>query len=214
MAHSWVVASIPRRAASGTSLVRSCRGYGVSPGSQVSRLIWLPQRPPWRLGDPTSPLPLSGAPVLTHYPCVSVGGHSLWLCSAPQPVLWPQQPGHHSGKPSDPHFSPALCGGDPQWPCLQVIVLGPHSFSPVAEVAYPTVQLVWPWGDVHMLTATSGAFGTVGWSSGWVTWVKLGVPPGVAVHRDICMRVAIAAGIAESVPSGLKGILCFSSWSP
>ena len=35
--------------------------------------------------------------------------------------------------------------------------------------------------------------------------MKLGVPPGVAAHGDICMRAAIGAGMMESIPSGLRG---------
>ena len=62
---------------------------------------------------------------------------------------------------------------------------------------------------MHML-ATSSVFSAVGWCSGWVMWRRLGVSPGVAAYRDICMRVAIRAGMAESVPSGLGG----SSLSP
>ena len=42
------------------------------------------------------------------------------------------------------HLSPALCVGNLWWPCLQVITLGSHSFSPLAEVAL-TVWLVYPW---------------------------------------------------------------------
>ena len=40
--------------------------------------------------------------------------------------------------------------------------------------------------------------------------MKLGVPPGAATHKDICVKVAIGAGMTESVPSGPRG----SSISP
>ena len=58
-------------------------------------------------------------------------------------------------------------------------------------------------GNVHMLT-TSGVFSTVGWSSGWVTQIKLGVSTSVAAGRDVCVRVAFWAGMAESILSGLR----------
>ena len=141
---SWAAPNIPRRVASGTLLVRNCTGYRSFPRPWVGRLVWLPQRPPWRLGDHTLSLPLSGTPALTHYLREPVGGHRLWLHGTPQLVLWCHWPGPHSGEPPVPHLSPALCSWDPLWPCLWVVTLGPHSFSPVMEVAYLTVQLVWP----------------------------------------------------------------------
>ena len=40
----------------------------------------------------------------------------------------------------------------------------------------------------------------------WVSNVsEAGVPPDVAVCRDVSGRVAIRAGMVESVPSGLRG---------
>ena len=35
--------------------------------------------------------------------------------------------------------------------------------------------------------------------------MKLGVSPSVATHGDVCMMVAIRAGMTESIPSGLMG---------
>ena len=69
-------------------------GTEVSPKSQAGKLIWPLQRPPQRLGDPASPLPLSDTPVLTHCPCAPVGGNRLQLHGAPEPVLCLQWPGH------------------------------------------------------------------------------------------------------------------------
>ena len=37
--------------------------------------------------------------------------------------------------------------------------------------------------------------------------MKLGVPPGVTACEDICVRVAIGAGMAESIPSSLRDLL-------
>ena len=51
---------------------------------------------------------------------------------------------------------------------------------------------------------TSGVFSRVGWSrEGNVS--EAGVPPGVATHRDVFMRVATGAGMMESVPFSLRG---------
>ena len=38
-----------------------------------------------------------------------------------------------------------------------------------------------------------------------MTWVKLRMPAGVATCGDICRRVAIGAGVMESVLAGLRG---------
>ena len=118
MAHNWAVANIPRSMASDTLPVRSCRGYRNVPQASGRQAHMATQRPPQRLGNPTSPLPLSGAPVLAHYLCEPIGGHRLWLYGVPCLVVWPQWPGLHSGKPELLCLSPALCGGDPRWPCL------------------------------------------------------------------------------------------------
>ena len=60
---SWTVADIPKRAASGTLLVRSCRGYRSVPQF--------------------SPQPSLGAPALTHYPCEPAGEYRMWLHGTP-----------------------------------------------------------------------------------------------------------------------------------
>ena len=54
-------------------------GTGVSPSSQASKLIWPPQRPPWKLGGPTSPPHSSGTP--------AVNTPSLWACWRAQAVV-------------------------------------------------------------------------------------------------------------------------------
>ena len=60
---------------------------------------------------------------------------------------------------------------------------------------------------MHML-ATSGV--QHGWLEQWVSNVRSWVPPGVASHGDVCVRVAVRAGMMEFIPSGPRG----SSVSP
>ena len=148
MTHSWAVAYISRMVASGTLLVRSCRGYSSVPGSWVGRLVWLPQRPPWRLGDPAPPLPLPCTPVLTHYTCEPVGKHRLvaWQTSAcfMASAVWALFSCTASSA-----FKSSSLQQKTWWPHLWVIALGPHSFSSVAEVAHSTVWLVQPWGGLR-----------------------------------------------------------------
>ena len=209
MVLSWAVADIPRMVASSTSPVRSHRGYRSIP--QVSGR------------QPHMATPKVSTKAWWSHPSSAFASHSstntllLWACWKAQAVvaqcnlacLWPKWPVHCSGTPPALHLSPALCSRNPWWPCLWVVTLGPCSFSPVAEVAHLTVWLVqsWvAWGcQTKELLANSSVFGMVGWGSGWVMWVKLGVPPGVATRRDICMRAAIGTGMTESIPSGLKG---------
>ena len=38
---------------------------------------------------------------------------------------------------------------------------------------------------------------------------EAGVSPGVATCRDICLRVAVGAGMSDSILSGLRGDLLF-----
>ena len=54
------------------------------------------------------------------------------------------------------------------------------------------------------ILAVSGIFSTVGWSRGWVPWGRWSFH-GAATHGEVCVRLAIGMGMAESVSIGLTG---------
>ena len=133
---SWIVADIHRMAAMGTSPVRSCRGYRSAPSDLG------------QAGLHSHPKGLHKGMAIPPLLCLGL----MLQCQDTVPVCLLQGTGcgctAHLGLFYGLDSTPwVLCSGNPWWPCLWVIILGPHSFSPASAVADLRNQLVHPWRE-------------------------------------------------------------------
>ena len=217
MAHSWMVADIPRMVAKGTIPVKICKGYRSSP---------------WYLGRQAhTAVPKASSKAWWSHPSSTFASHSnastlpLWAYWRAQAMLWQWSSASlmiSVAWVSFRHAASSVLSSSSLWQkSMVVLFVSNHSGAMFifscnlrrSSKKLAALPLEGARGLVEKERLTiCGVFGRVSWDIQGVMWAKLRAPAGMGTCGDICImirivvvRVAVGTEVTGSVPSGLKG---------